>query len=281
MSVVRRSNIYGPLKVWDEAVTGHRYVIGADVAEGKEKPDTMRFRKPGATRFSEDQPDFSAAMVVDVDTGQHVASWHSGSVEPWEFGQVLAALGEEYHMAEIIPEINSIGFSVLEQLSKGVMYPNIYRAKVYNQIDADPLSTQLGWRTTALTKPILIGRLQEIMHSGELFTRDESLISELRTMEIDDQGRAAAKGRNKDDRVIAIALAYQARYEMLNGMLDMAAERTPDRLSEADRRVWNHMAKMKEKSENERLISRRPFDFRVRPRVGGRNGRQSFRKNHF
>ncbi len=265
--VIRRQNPYGPFRVWDEAIKGHRYVIGADVAEGKEKPDTLKFRKPGAIRFTEDQPDYSSAMVIDVDTGQHVASWHSGMVEPWEFGQVLGAIGEEYNTAQIIPEINSIGFSVLEQLSKGIEYPNIYRAKVYNQIDSDPLSSQLGWRTTALTKPILIGRLQEILHSGELFTRDEALISELRTMEFDEQGRAAARGRNKDDRVIALALAYQARYEMLHGILDKAAERAPDRLSPSDRRVWDKVQEMKEKSENERFASRRPFHFRVRPSI--------------
>jgi len=251
------------MKAWDEPTAGHRYVVGADVAEGKEKPSALRLRKPGSANFSEDKPDLSAAIVLDVETGQHVATWHSGQVEVWEFAIALTALGYEYNTAQLVPEVNSIGLAVVERLVKDLDYPNIYRSKIYNQAESDPMGTSYGWKTTVLTRPLIISRIQEYVSQENLFTRDRALISELRTMEYDEQGRPAAQGKNKDDLVMALGIALQARFEMLHGTATEEREKPKDRLDHYTRTIWNKAKEDFERSRN----GKQPPDRRYRRRL--------------
>jgi hypothetical protein len=241
----------GRLQIWDHPKVRSRYSIGADVATGKVR-DRTRSARAELYSYSNQRPDYSAVIIVEVETGLHVASWH-GYIQPTEFYPVLAALGYYYNNALIVPEINGPGLAVVEGLTLKLQYPNVYRSKVWNKPDSDMMGGDWGWRTSQNTRPILIARVDESVNQEILFTRDKDLIRELRTMQIDETGIPRAKGKDKDDRVFALGLALQGRFELLYGTLNQ--EEQASHLSQADQQVWDQIKKQQEASSRGRSAS--------------------------
>lgn len=205
----------GNLRIWDDPLEGKRYVIGADVSEGKvrDKPSN-RIRRTAQT---EDRPDFSAAVVLEVESGEHVATWH-GYLAPIHFAVALAAMGWYYSGALLVPEINGPGLGVIEHLVRVIGYLNIYTSKIFGmEAMVGEGELAFGWRTTGPTRGILINRIEEAISGGTLNTRDRLLAKELRTIQFDDMGVPRARGSDKDDLVMALGLALQGRYELLVG----------------------------------------------------------------
>lgn len=241
----------GNFRVWDQPKDGVEYVIGVDVAENKRR-DRSAIERRTRMVYTDQRPDYSAAIVLETMTGLHVASWH-GYCPPDEFSTIVAAIGFYYNTAFIVPEINGPGLAVVTRLSDTIRYDNLYRTTAFNVLDRDPYAPQWGFRTDAHTRPILITRVHEVLNTGTLFTRDADLISELRTMEFDDSGVARARGKNKDDRVLALALALQGRYQCINQQGGLHREQNK-RPSTYDEMVW---AKVKEQQEHGRSNTRR------------------------
>lgn len=225
MKAILTESRTGQLKIWDPPKDRGEYVIGADPSEGK-----VRDKGAGKRKFNylDDRPDYSAAIVLELQTGLHVASWH-GYVPPEQFAAVIAALGMHYNNALIVPEINGPGLVLVTTLSETLHYPNLYRTRLFNVYDRDLHVAQWGWRTTADSRQMLVSRINEAVNPGRLFTRDRGLISELRTMEFDDQGNPRARGKNKDDRVLAFGMALQGRFERLGGLQEAPEKKTDAR----------------------------------------------------
>jgi hypothetical protein len=254
----------GHLSVWDWPVQSAKYVIGIDVASGKYKDIGAMRRTPALmSQLAKERPDYSCAIVIDQETAQHVASWH-GYIEPTELASAVAALGVEYNGALLVPERNTYGAATIETLHRQIRYDNIYVDKNWNKVaDVELWGTGLGWATTESSKPFLIQRVHEWLAAGP-YTRDRDLVTELRTMQYDEQGRARAKGRDKDDRVIALGLALQGRYELMYGTTTHKdVKRTPYTIEE---RLW---AKYRQKvKERERGMGTNGSGLGDRPRLG-------------
>ncbi len=201
----------GRLRIWDHPRDGCEYVIGADMAEGRVRDRSANMRRK-LFSYSNEQPDYTAACVIERTSALHVASWH-GKVQPDQFVTALFALGLYYHGALIVPEVNGPGVVLVDGLMR-LGYPALYRSRVFNYVDQDPLRDEMGWRTTNINRPLLISRVAEALTIHGI-TRDAKLVDEMRTMEIDANGVARARGHNKDDRVMAFALALQGRSESL------------------------------------------------------------------
>ena len=88
------------VKVWQGALPNRRYVIGVDVAEGKETSDD------------------SAAVVLD-DTGAQVAEL-AGRIEISVYAEYLAELSRYYNNAHLMVERNNHGHAVILRLSEDV-----------------------------------------------------------------------------------------------------------------------------------------------------------------
>ncbi len=224
----------GMLAIWDYPHDNGVYVVGADVAEGK-------VRDKGTTRgvvaVGRDQPDYSVGIVMEANTGVHVASWH-GYLAPIDFATALSALAWLYNQALVVPEVNGPGISVIEQLVRVLNYPNIYVSKLFGvERDMSIDNVAYGFRTTASTRPILINHIHRAVGSG-LKTRDRGLARELRTMEFDDNGVARSRGRNKDDRVLALGLALQGVSELLQGSVTPNAAQEP---KGPDAEIWKRV----------------------------------------
>lgn len=184
----------GALKVWrlprdgQTALKPNRFVIGADVAMGY------------------DFGDYSSADVIDIRTGQQVAHWH-GHEDPDLFGELLAHLGWFYNSALVGVEANNHGLTTLKALQR-VRYPRIYKRIRYSN-SKEPKSEELGWLTTANSKPLMVDELNRAIRQDELILAAPETVAEMRTYVRDDKGKMG--GSPFDDRVMSVAIAEQMR----------------------------------------------------------------------
>jgi hypothetical protein len=177
----------------------HRYCIGADVAEGLEKHD------------------YSSGYVLDRLTFEFVAAYH-GHADPDHFAQILNNLGRFYgepdlhDCARLGVEVNNHGHTVINELRKHHQYPGLYTQERFNQRN-QAISNQIGWLTTAKSKPVLIDGFAVALREKELVIHDLALLNEcLRFVNVD--GKLGAQGNNHDDRVMAAAIALQVHKSM-------------------------------------------------------------------
>lgn len=174
----------GRLKVWGFPDPMHRYVIGADTAEGLEHGD------------------YSSLHVIDAFDGKVAATWH-GHIAPDAFAEVIWYLGWKYGCAYVVGEANNHGQFTLGVLSN-MGYPNIHMRTVTDEVTKRP-SRKLGFLTHAKSKPIIIDGLAQAVRAREVAILEEETVQEMRTYVRDENGKMS--GSPFDDRVISFALA--------------------------------------------------------------------------
>lgn len=240
----------GNLLIWDHPIKDRDYVAGIDAAENKRR-DRSAVERRTRVNYSDDRADYSSITVLEMESALHVASWH-GYCPPDELAVVAAAIGYYYNRALLVPEINGPGFAVVTKLGEVLRYPNIYRTQFFNVLDRDPYAPQLGFQTNTHSRKILMSRVNEALNTHRILTRDAALISELRTMEYDDQGNERARGKNKDDRVFSFALALEGRHQQVAQRGGTMLEVPRDPKEAYANRVWAHVEKELEESEHAR-----------------------------
>jgi hypothetical protein len=188
----------GGLLVWEAPNPYKRYVIGADVAEGKINGD------------------WSVGVVLDYDAGVEVAALR-GHWEPAVFAGKLHELGYMYSTRQpdgsVLPaflavERNSSGGTVLAVIG-GVQYayPNLY---YHTDYDAVQEGVRAGWQTSTKTKPIMIDALAVAILERRPF-RWLTFVDEALRYVREDDGKTNASGEGHDDCVLAMAVCEMAR----------------------------------------------------------------------
>ena len=197
---------HGALRVWRKPERGRLYVVGADCAQGLDVADG-----DGAS-----DPDYSAGQVLDRDTGEQVAVLRARMM-PGETGRYMAALCRWYNMAQCCGERNpgGGGISMLEAMMNAD-YPSslLYHRAVTPDQDPQIRGDRIGWDTTGVSRPLLIGMLDEAIRQGSIAIRDPITQQELLTFVIRANGKPEAQQGCHDDLVIALALAIVAIQRM-------------------------------------------------------------------
>lgn len=183
----------GRLVVFEHPKLGEEYVIGGDVAEGVEG-------------------DESALDVMVRRTGQTVATFASNTIDPGDFGLVLAWTGLRYNRALLAPERNNHGHTTLRTLSNETTSVTPYR-QVFDGHDGRP-----GWVTSPATRPPLFDDLAQAVKDRATSSPDQSFAAQSRTLVRGANGKPAAAGKGtkggaRDDRWIARAIAWQLRQQ--------------------------------------------------------------------
>jgi len=174
----------GQMQVWLPPVEGKRYVVAADPAGGGSEGD------------------YSAIQVVEMETGLQCLEF-AGHVGALELAQILVELGREYNHALIAVERNNHGSGVLALIEQVCRYQRIYRQ-----------DGQLGWLTTSLSRPMMLGRLgAALVENPECFL-SRALLMECRCFVRHRDGSTGAQSGAHDDRLMAMAVALGVREEM-------------------------------------------------------------------
>jgi len=219
--VIKSTERLGTLKVWEEPIDTAYYVIGADPAYG-----------------SSDWADRFCIQVFRcyADGLEQVASFATSELNTYQFAWVIAHLAGAYKNSTLNLEINGPGQAVYNELSnlkrqaaamgsalgKDLMdvYGNMQNYIWRRNDSLGGPSNSKGWLTTAATKERMLSYMKDYFERGMMDIFDMDTIEEMKTI-IRDGGSIMASGRNKDDRVIASALAAAAFAEQVQPRLIM------------------------------------------------------------
>ncbi len=176
----------GSIHIFKQPIEGVPYVIGGDIAgEGSE---------------------CFCAQVLDNRNGEQVAVYHAKYDEA-AYAEQIFCLGRFYNDALIATEVNS-GIYASELLRRW-NYPRLYRRE---RVDTytNRLEAKYGFRTTSLTRPLIISGFVQFCKDYLYLIKDEGTLSEMLTFIKDEHGRESHRKGATDDRIIAYAIALFA-----------------------------------------------------------------------
>jgi hypothetical protein len=217
--VIKSTDRLATLKVWEEPIDTAYYVIGADPAYGS---------SDWADRFC------IQVMRCYADRMEQVAEFATSELNTYQFAWVIAHLAGAYKNSTLNLEINGPGQAVINELRnlkrqaasmKGPIGKELL--DVYSSMSNyiwrrnDTLggpSNSIGWLTTSQTKERMLSYMKDYFERGMFEVKSLDLIEEMKTI-VRDGGSIEASGRNKDDRVIAAALACAAYAEQVQPRL--------------------------------------------------------------
>lgn len=181
-------NREGNLQIWKYPKFDEPFVIGADIALGARQ-------------------DYSVATVFNTDK-ELCALYRTNEIDPGSFGDILFYLGRYYNNALLAVESNSIGNTTLDRLMR-MSYVNLYyETKVASMRTED--TDRLGFRTTASTKPRVIGHLKRLVEELDISLPSDIVIQELKDYVQTESGKTEALQGCHDDCIMSIAIAMEA-----------------------------------------------------------------------
>jgi hypothetical protein len=175
----------GAWMTWFPPRAGGKYIVAVDSAGGGQEGD------------------FAAVQVLDRETGLQCAELQE-RLRPAELAKVAVEMAKQYDGALVAVERNNHGAAVLAYIETSEKYANVYRQ-----------GGEVGWLTTAVSKPEMIARLGSLLEQSPEMFRSKRLLSECRTFV--GRGRTGAANGAHDDLVMAMAVGHAVRAEMLVG----------------------------------------------------------------
>lgn len=176
------------ISVWKLPKPGEKYYIGVDTGEGINS-------------------DNSVIEIVDKE-GFQCFEFASNSIKPYEFAELVREVGNFYNKGLLVVEKLSAGHTVVDKLyDSNNRYINLYKSKVYD--DKGHARKKPGFETTAKSRPIILNRFQEVFDKGQACINSKGLLDEMRTFQMDNNGKVQAAKGAKDDRVLAFSMALE------------------------------------------------------------------------
>jgi ribosomal RNA small subunit methyltransferase A len=148
--------------------------------------------------------DYSTAIVLNAD-GEQVAQFRNNSIKPYQYTDIIYALGFYYNKAMLTIEKASGGHSVIERLRHDSHYMNMTKYKSYDQFNRT--MWQVGFDTNSKTKSIIVNDCREWFEKGLLKINSRELLEEMQKFVADNNGSMGAIRGSHDDLVMALCLA--------------------------------------------------------------------------
>ena len=217
--VLQSTERLATLKVWEEPIDTAYYVIGADPAYG-----------------SSDWADRFCIQVFRcyADGLEQVAEFATSEMNTYQFAWVIAHLAGAYKNSTLNLEVNGPGQAVINELrnlkrmassmggAMGKDLMNVYGSMqnyIWRRNDTmGGMSNSIGWLTTSSSKERMLSYMKDYFERQMMGIYSLDLLEEMKTI-VRDGASIEASGRNKDDRVIAAALAAAAFAEQLQPRL--------------------------------------------------------------
>lgn len=177
----------GYIKIFEKPKANYPYVLGGDTAGD------------GSDNFT--------GHIIDNTNGKQVAVLKQKLDEDL-YAKQIYCLGIYYNKALIGLEVNFSTFPEKELERLG--YPNLY---IRNKEDSfiNKTEKKYGFRTTALTRPIILAMLKEIFRDDIDLIYDIDTLKEALTFVVNDKGKAEALVGYHDDLIMGLAITYYIR----------------------------------------------------------------------
>lgn len=177
----------GYIKIYKDPEEGNPYVIGGDTA-------------------GEGSDSFTGQVINNI-TGEQCAVLKHMFDEDI-YAKQMYCLGKYYNNALIGIECNFSTYPIkeLERLRYKKQYVREKEDSFSNTV-----TKSLGFKTTSLTRPVIIANLVKISRENIELINDEETLMEMLTFVRNEHGRAEAKAGAHDDLVMSLAISYYIR----------------------------------------------------------------------
>jgi len=183
----------GGWNVFEHPQQDHAYVICVDPSRGLDQDD-------------------SAFWVVDISQIPYrgVAQYHSSSVAPMVFPNMIYNAAIKYNKAFVLIEINDNGQQIVDMLHYDLEYENIFKLESAQKTGAKiaaghKKSMRLGLRMTESVKRIGCLNLKTLVEADKLLIKDFATISQMSTFTQQLQTFKAEEGKH-DDLVMCLVM---------------------------------------------------------------------------
>lgn len=190
----------GPVRIYVEPGKGRPYVAGGDTAG--------------------DGSDWFVGQVLDNITGEQVCTLRHQYDED-TYAKQLFCVGMYYNEAMLAPETNFSTYPV--KLLSLMGYRNLYVREVEDDFDGK-IRHAFGFRTDALTRPVIISELIRVLRDRIGIINDEATLLEMLTFVRNEKLRPEAEEGAHDDCVMALAIAHYVRPQQTMAIQHAPAE---------------------------------------------------------
>ena len=175
------------LRVYEEPITGHTYVMTVDTARGTGS-------------------DYHAFVVIDITRAPYkvVTTFRNNEISPMVYPNIIYPVAQKYNDSYVLIEINDIGGQVADLLHKELEYDNILmttiRGRKGQTIDGGfgAADSQLGIRTTKAVKRLGCSLLRTFIEDDKLIFYDYNIVKELVSYVAKNHSFEADVGHNDD-----------------------------------------------------------------------------------
>ena len=189
------------------------YILGIDTASGS--PDG----------------DFSAAAIIDIterDDIKLVGTYYDRVPLKEYFNQLQKVITK--YQPLVVCERNSYGQAIIEEL-KQAEYPYLYTETKFNKMTG-VFTNNLGFYTSASTRPVLIAKLVETITTNKIQIVDDRLQYEFMNFIYNDKGKAEAERGFHDDLIFGLGLALMGIEQAFFYEEELKREHRPTNLTE-------------------------------------------------
>lgn len=198
----------GYLELYRRRIPGRRYLGFGDLARG--------------IMVTGEDTDFCAAVFIDVETGEDVASIRC-RIAPEDFGKLMVAVAKLFNNAMLAVERTGDGHSCMIAFREARYY-HIYEHKTWDKKNRKVINLP-GWPATMITRPMACNRLAMYVREHSENFRDRKFLEEAITFIRDKMGRPAGAPGCHDDTVTAHYGAHYVRLVMLGFIDPLQVER--------------------------------------------------------
>ena len=187
----------GLLKIYEEPIKDHDYVMTVDVSKGRGQ-------------------DYSTFTLIDISVRPfaQVAVYRNNTISPLLFPNVIYKYAKPYNDAYVVVESNDQGAVVCNGLYHDLEYENVH-------VESSVKANAIGIEINRKTKRLGCSAIKDILETKRLTINDDSTILEISTFEAKGQSYEASDGNHDDLMMNLVLFGYFVSTQYFSDMTDI------------------------------------------------------------
>ena len=187
----------GLLKVYEEPIKDHDYVMTVDVSKGRGQ-------------------DYSTFTLIDISSRpfKQVAVYRNNTISPLLFPNIIYKFAKPYNEAYVVVESNDQGSVVCNGLYHDLEYENMH-------VESSVKANAIGIEINRKTKRLGCSAIKDILEEKRLTINDEQTILEISTFEAKGQSYEASEGNHDDLMMNLVLFGYFVSTQYFSDMTDI------------------------------------------------------------
>ena len=187
----------GLLKIYEEPIKGHDYIMTVDVSKGRGQ-------------------DYSTFTLIDISVRPfaQVAVYRNNTISPLLFPNIIYKYAKPYNDAYVVVESNDQGTVVCNGLYHDLEYENMH-------VESSVKANAIGIEINRKTKRLGCSAIKDILETNRLTINDDNTILEISTFEAKGQSYEASEGNHDDLMMNLVLFGYFVSTQYFSDMTDI------------------------------------------------------------